>query len=110
MLTERGLPTADVVRDVVAEIGGAGAGRAGLDAARPGRDRTIIGARTLGQLADNLGALDVRFTQLQLDALEQAGAVDLGFPYDMLARPVTRVVMLGDVALSPRADRRVGAL
>ena len=110
-LTGRSLAIADVVKDVAAEIGVTPAQVALAWTLRdPAVTAPIIGARTPEQLADNLGALDVRFTQTQLDALEQVSAVDLGFPHDMLARPMTRAVMFGDVALDPPADRRVGAL
>lgn len=59
----------------------------------------IIGARTLAQLEDNLGALDVQFTDSQLATLEKASRIDLGFPHDFLTRPMTRGVMLGNVKI-----------
>jgi aryl-alcohol dehydrogenase-like predicted oxidoreductase len=99
-LTERGLTIADVVKQVAAEIG---ATPAQVALAWTLRNRAvtapIIGARTPAQLADNLGALDVRFTDAQVAALEEASAVELGFPHDMLARPMTRRVVFGDVKL-----------
>lgn len=45
----------------------------------------VIGARTLGQMEDNLGALDVEFSEDQLARLDRISAVPLGFPHDMLA-------------------------
>ncbi|KIY42021.1 MULTISPECIES: aldo/keto reductase [Pseudomonas] len=45
----------------------------------------IIGPRTDEQLVDNLAALKVRLTPTQLDRLESASAVSLGFPHDVVA-------------------------
>jgi hypothetical protein len=59
----------------------------------------IIGARTPAQLADNLGALEVRIPDDALASLAEASAIELGFPHDFLARPMTRNVMFGDIKL-----------
>lgn len=45
----------------------------------------IIGPRTPEQLADNLGATDVQLTAEQLQRLDQASAISLGFPHDVVA-------------------------
>ena len=50
----------------------------------------IVGARTVSQLEDNLGALEVTFTESQRVTLETASAIDLGFPHELLNRPRTR--------------------
>jgi aryl-alcohol dehydrogenase-like predicted oxidoreductase len=101
-LTERGLAIADVVKDVATEIGATPAQVALAWTLRnPSVTAPIIGARTPAQLADNLGALDVRFTDAQVAALEKVSAIELGFPHDMLARPMTRSVVFGDIALEP---------
>jgi aryl-alcohol dehydrogenase-like predicted oxidoreductase len=42
----------------------------------------IIGARRIEQLKDNLASLDVQLTPEQVRALDQASAIDLGFPHD----------------------------
>jgi hypothetical protein len=44
-----------------------------------------IGARSAGQLCDNLGALDVDLPRDALDRLTAASAIDLGFPHDFIA-------------------------
>ncbi len=44
----------------------------------------IIGARTIDQLADNLGALDVTLSADQLSRLNEASAVPMGFPHDFI--------------------------
>jgi aryl-alcohol dehydrogenase-like predicted oxidoreductase len=53
----------------------------------------------LAQLEDNLGALDVTFTEDQLASLEKVSGIELGFPHDFLARPMTRNVMFGGIQL-----------
>ena len=46
----------------------------------PGVASTIIGARTMEQLDDNLGALDVKLTAEQIAALDKLSTPTLGFP------------------------------
>jgi len=54
--------------------------------ARPGVASTIIGARTCGQLDDNLAALDVCLSPEQAMALDEASKPALDFPAEFLAR------------------------
>ncbi|GAA4210825.1 aldo/keto reductase [Actinocatenispora rupis] len=99
-LTARGLDIADVVTKVAAEIGTTPSRAAIAWTLRnPAVTAPIIGARTLAQLDDNLGALDVTFTADQLAALDAASAVDLGFPHEFLNRPMTRSVIHGTVTV-----------
>ena len=56
---------------------------------RPGVVSPILGARTLGQLEDNLGALDVVLTPAQLTALEEASRPRLDFPAEFLRTAAT---------------------
>jgi diketogulonate reductase-like aldo/keto reductase len=51
----------------------------------PGVTSTIIGARTLAQLDDNAGALDVKLTPGHVSALDKASTPTLSFPADMLS-------------------------
>ena len=51
---------------------------------RPGVTSTLIGARTMLQLDDNVGALDVKLTSEHVAALDKASAPTLPFPADML--------------------------
>src|SRR5271156_3591550 len=46
---------------------------------RPGVASTIIGARTIDQLEDNLGALEVKLTAEQIEALNEVSRPKLGF-------------------------------
>ena len=91
VLSERGLAIADAVRDVAAEIGRTPAQVAlAWTLLNPAVTAPIIGARTLSQLEDNLGALDVTFTDDHHATLQNASAIDLGFPHELLNRPRTR--------------------
>ncbi|MEU2254205.1 aldo/keto reductase [Nocardia xishanensis] len=102
-LTERGLAIADVVREVAAQLGKTPSQVAIAWTLRnPGVTSPIIGARTAAQLEDNLGALDVEFDADQLDRLENATAIDLGFPHEFLSRPMTRSVTFGDLKIEQR--------
>jgi hypothetical protein len=58
----------------------------------------IIGARTLDQLEDDLGALDLTLSDAALADLETAGAIELGFPH-FLERPMTRNMVFGDLRI-----------
>ncbi|MCC5948531.1 MAG: aldo/keto reductase [Nitriliruptoraceae bacterium] len=52
---------------------------------QPGVVSTIIGARTVSQLQDNLGARDIRLTQVDLRALDVASAPPVpDYPYRLL--------------------------
>lgn len=102
-LTERNLAIADVVREVAAEQGRT-PGQAALAWTLQNPDVTapIIGARTPAQLEDNLGALDVDFTAAQLARLQEASAISLGYPHDLLAGDRGRTFNSGDLKIEPR--------
>lgn len=51
---------------------------------RPGVASTIIGARTMRQLEDNLGALDVKLSPAHLEKLESLTKPKLNFPAEFL--------------------------
>lgn len=53
---------------------------------RPSVASTIIGARTMGQLEDNLKALDVRLSPAHVQALEGLSRPTLSFPMNFLDR------------------------
>jgi aryl-alcohol dehydrogenase-like predicted oxidoreductase len=52
---------------------------------RPGVTSTIIGARTMEQLEDNLAAVDVQLKPAQLQRLNELSTPKLNFPADFLA-------------------------
>ncbi|MFF2943080.1 aldo/keto reductase [Streptomyces niveus] len=53
---------------------------------RPGVTAPIIGARTLEQLKDNLGAVGWELTAAQTTRLDEASARPLPYPYNVLSR------------------------
>ncbi|WP_342240116.1 aldo/keto reductase [Inquilinus sp. OTU3971] len=102
-LTERTLAIAEEVKAVAAEIGKSPAQVAlAWTLLNPAVTAPIIGARTAAQLEDNLGALDVVLSDDQQARLDAASTIDLGFPHEFLARPLTRNVMFGDVRIAAR--------
>lgn len=56
---------------------------------RPGVVSTLIGARTMEQLNDNLGALDVELSVNQATALEEISRPKLNFPFDFMRSVAT---------------------
>src|SRR5262249_30839037 len=82
-LTERALTIADVVKAVAKEVGKTPAQVAiAWTLLNPAVTAPIIGARTQAQLEDNVGALDVRLDDAQRRRLDEASAIELGFPHD----------------------------
>jgi len=69
----------------------------------------IIGPRTLEQLDDNLGAVNVNLSDEQIRRLDDASAISLGFPHEMLAAESQRKRLSGgnpeqlEVTLNPIA-------
>ncbi|MBX9689288.1 MAG: aldo/keto reductase [Candidatus Obscuribacterales bacterium] len=51
---------------------------------RPGVASSIIGARTMEQLEDNLQAIDLKISQAQLQELDRLSKPSLNFPHDFL--------------------------
>lgn len=95
-LTERALTIADVVGVVADEIG---ASRSQVALAwtlqNPAVASPIMGARKLQQAEDNLGALEVSFTEAQLARLNAASAVAPIFPARFMDRPMAQQLMFG---------------
>ncbi|WP_246683626.1 aldo/keto reductase [Labrys sp. KNU-23] len=102
-LTARGLDIADVVKAVAGETGHTPSQVAlAWTLLNPAVASPLIGARTVAQLEDNLGALEVSFSDEQRSRLEAASAIELGFPHDFLNRPMTRNVMFGGLKIPTR--------
>lgn len=53
---------------------------------RPAVSSVIFGARTVEQLKDNLGAATLVLSAEQRKALDDASAIELGYPYDFMQR------------------------
>ncbi len=62
----------------------------------------LIGARTLAQLQDNLGALDVVLDEEALTELAEISAFDLGFPHQFLAQDFVRAGLAGGTVVERR--------
>ncbi|MDT9691510.1 aldo/keto reductase [Streptomyces sp. P9(2023)] len=75
----------------VAEESGASAAQVAVAWLRARAERSattmvpVIGPRTADQLEEYLGALDVTLDDAQFDRLEQAGAIRLGQPYELIS-------------------------
>jgi aryl-alcohol dehydrogenase-like predicted oxidoreductase len=55
----------------------------------------IIGARKISQLKDNIRSLDVTLSQAQLQSLDRASAVSMGFPHDFMALEPVKAIVYG---------------
>ena len=55
----------------------------------------IIGARKISQLQDNLASLDLELSADQLQALDEASRIELGFPYYLYDARMTRALAYG---------------
>ncbi len=62
---------------------------------QPGLIIPIIGARTVKQLQDNLGCLDVTLTGGQLERLDEVSRIEAGFPYDFLTSDFVKDLVFG---------------
>jgi aryl-alcohol dehydrogenase-like predicted oxidoreductase len=55
----------------------------------------IIGARRIDQLKDNLASLDLHLTPEQVAALDEASAIEVGFPYDFYEVDLVKGMVYG---------------
>ena len=55
----------------------------------------IIGARKVSQLQDNLASLALELSADQLNALDEASRIELGFPYDLYNTQMARALNYG---------------
>lgn len=55
----------------------------------------IIGARKLSQFQDNLASLDLALSTEQLNSLDEASQIELGFPHDMYTKAMVRAIRYG---------------
>ena len=102
-LSERSLAIADVVAGVARELDRSPAQVAIAWTLLNGAvTAPILGARTLKQLEDNLGALDVQLEDEHRKRLDEASRVALGFPHDFLQQPMVRGLIFGELTIEPR--------
>ncbi len=57
----------------------------------------ILGPRTVDQLNDTLGAAGLDLTPDEINRLDEASRIPLGFPFDMLAEDAQRIKLAGGV-------------
>jgi aryl-alcohol dehydrogenase-like predicted oxidoreductase len=101
-LTERNVRIAHEVDRVADQLGATSAQVAAAWVRQRGRQLIpVVGIRTLEQLRDVLGSLNVEFTAEQLARLDEASRIELGFPYELLRGPQGQMVY-GD--LEPKID------
>ncbi len=96
-ITERKLAIAGVVGQIAADLGRSPA-QVALNwlRAKSGVVIPIIGARKLAQIRDSLGALEFRLDDEQVRRLDEASAIELGFPHDFLRQPYIDTIVRGD--------------
>lgn len=101
-LSERNLAIAATVKAVAAELGCTPAQVAlAWTLQNPAVTSPILGCRTVAQLQDNLGALQVRFGAEPLAQLAEVSRIEPGFPHDLLSSPAMEV-MFGKVKVARR--------
>lgn len=95
-LNQRSLDIADVVGTVAGELGVSRSQVAiAWTLANPAIVSPIMGARTLSQAEDNLGALDVVLSADQLARLNEASAPAPIFPERFIGRPMAQQLIFG---------------
>jgi aryl-alcohol dehydrogenase-like predicted oxidoreductase len=55
----------------------------------------IVGARRVSQLEDNLASLKLELTREQVSALDEASAIEMGFPHDFYQNEIVKTVAYG---------------
>ncbi len=102
-VTERTLAIADTVKSVAKKLERTPAQVAvAWTLASNAVAAPIVGARTLAQLEDNLGAVEVEIPAELLLELEAASAIELGFPHDFLASQTVQQLMNGGTHIEAR--------
>ena len=70
--------------------------------ANPAITSPVMGARTLAQAKDNLGALGVALSPEHVDRLNQASAPDPIFPSRFMGRPMVKQLIFGGASIGRR--------
>lgn len=96
--SERSLAIARAVDTVADEIGATSAQVATAWVAQRGyRFIPIVGARRASQIEDTLGCTKITFTGAQIQKLDGASAIELGFPHDFLRTDAVRDLVHGEI-------------
>ncbi|QWT18864.1 aldo/keto reductase [Bacillus sp. NP157] len=101
-LSEANLDIVDVLKTVAEEVGHSPAQTAiaWLLAKQAPRVIPILGARTAKQFEENLAALEVSFTDAQMQRLDEASAIDPIFPHRFLPQVLAQVLAGASVTRS----------
>jgi len=101
-LSEKSLAVAAVVGEIAKEIGKTSA-QVGVawTLTNPAVVSPVLGVRTLAQLQDNLGSLEVELSKEQLARLDAVSGVPKVFPMDILKSPA-EAMMFGNVKVRER--------
>ncbi|SHI98751.1 Predicted oxidoreductase [Aureimonas altamirensis DSM 21988] len=103
-LTERSIEIAQEVRAVAEEVGSTPSQIAlAWTLANPTVVSPVMGARTLAQAQENLGALDVALSPEQLDRLNRVSEPDPIFPARFVKRPLVEQLIFGGASVARRA-------
>ncbi|MBV9604943.1 MAG: aldo/keto reductase [Solirubrobacterales bacterium] len=99
MLSERNHRIAEAVREVGAALGASPAQVAlAWLLGRPGVVLPIVGTRKAAQLRENLAAIHLTLGAEQLARLEEATAIDRGFPHEFIEHALGSGFVLGETA------------
>jgi aryl-alcohol dehydrogenase-like predicted oxidoreductase len=103
-LNERSIAIAQDVRALAEEVGATPAQIAlAWTLTNPAVVSPIIGARTIAQAEENLGALDVALSPDQLDRLNLASEPTAIFPARFVNRPMVQQLLFGGATVARRA-------
>lgn len=102
-LNQRSIEIAQAVGAVADEIGATAAQIAlAWTLTHPAVVSPIIGARTVAQAEENLGALEIELAPEQLDRLNRVSAPDPTFPARFMQRPLVQQLIFGGASVARR--------
>ncbi|NKI92494.1 aldo/keto reductase [Rhizobacter sp. SG703] len=103
-MTERALDIADAAQAVAREVG-ASASQVAIawTLANPAVTAPVMGARTVAQALDNIGALGLQLTAAQRARLDDASAIAPIFPARFIGMPMPQRLIFGDAQVRRRA-------
>lgn len=108
-LNARAIAIADEVRAVAAEAGATPSQVAlAWTMTNPAVVSPILGARTVGQVEENLAALEVVLSQDQVDRLNRISEPDPIFPARFVQRPLVQQLIHGGAAVARRPIATLG--
>ncbi|MEE2732034.1 MAG: aldo/keto reductase [Pseudomonadota bacterium] len=101
-LTEQALDIAEVVTAVAHDLNSTSSQIAlAWTLLNPAVTSPIIGARTFGQLAENLSALAIQFTDEHIQQLQQVSDIETCFPHNLIDTSTSHM-MLGQCTIARR--------